>query len=284
MALKVGMLNTLEVARETDISYMLTDGIEEVFLHKRECENPLEIGEQVEVFLYFDNQKRVTATTKDPYVDTVNAAFCDVVDVNPRLGAFLNIGTSKDLLLSRDDLPFKKSEWPKIGAKVFVKMKVSKNQMTAKIIPRYEIMNYLKPHTDLIEGECYEAYVIYFAEEGIVLSTLEGHNIFVYHKHLRKEYTLGELVKVRIINVKTNYQYNGTLIKQKELLITDDAVIIKEYLEKHNGVMEITDKSDPKVIFDTFKMSKSAFKRAIGSLYKEKIITLEADSIHLNRD
>ena len=284
MSVNVGKVNKLKVLRETEISYMLTDGNEEVFLHKREVDIPLELEEEIEVFIYFDNQKRKTATMKSPYVDTVRAAFCDVVDVNRRLGVFLNIGTAKDLLLSRDDLPFKKSEWPQVGSKIFVRMRVSKNQMTAKIIPRYDIPKYLKPDTELIEGEHYDAYVVFFAEEGIVLTTLEGHNIFVYHKNLRKDYHLGELVNVKITNIKTGFQYNGTLIKQKELLISEDAQIIKSYLESNNGIMTITDKSEPSLIYDTFKMSKSAFKRAIGSLYKEKIITLKEGEVILNNN
>lgn len=284
MALKVGMINTLKVLRETDISYMLTDGIEEVFLHKRETDIPLELESEVEVFVYFDNERRKTATMKTPYVDTSNAAFVEVVDVKKRLGAFVHIGTAKDLLLSRDDLPFKYEQWPQVGSMVFVKMKVSKNQMTAKPVPRFEIPKYLQPQTDLMEGYFYDAYVIYFAEEGIVLSTLEGHNIFVYHKHLRKTYYLGEKVNVKITNIKTGFQYNGTLIQQKELLMSEDALIIKDYLEEHGGTMYITDKSDPEVIYDTFKMSKSAFKRAIGSLYKDKVVKLESDRVSLNRD
>lgn len=284
MSLKVGMMNTLEVDRETDISFILTDGYEEVFLHKRQATKELEAKEKVDVFLYFDNQKRITATMNQPIIDTVNPAFLEVVDVNPRLGAFLGIGIQKDLLLSRDDLPVKKSQWPKKGDKILARIKVSKNQLSAKIINRYDIQKYIKPDYELEKDTEYEAIILFFADEGIVLATPDGHLIFVYNKHVRKEYRLGEIINVKVIHIKPNYQYNGTLIEQKELMIDDDSTIILNYLEKNNGLMDITDKSNPDLILRTFKMSKSAFKRALGKLYKEKRVILHKDYTELIKE
>lgn len=278
MPLQMGKMNNLEVIRETEFSYILSDGENTAFLHKKQAANELEAGEKVDVFLYFDNQKRVTATMKKPIVDTKNPAFCEVVGVNQRLGVFLNIGIAKDLLLSRDDLPFKKKEWPKEGDMMFIKMKINKNQLTAKIVPRYDIRKYLTPKTELIEGESYKAYCVFIAEEGVVFSTFEGHYIFVYFKHVRKDYRLGEEAKVRITLAKIDKKYNGTLVEQKELMLTQDAQTVKEYLEAHDGCMPFNDKSTPEDIKEHFHMSKAAFKRALGTLYKEKVVILKADS------
>lgn len=284
MSLKIGMINTLEVERETEISYILTDGYEEAFLHKRQATKPLEEKEKVEVFLYFDNQKRITATMNKPIVDTVTPAFLEVVDVNPRLGVFLNMGIQKDLLLSRDDLPYKKSQWPQKGDFILSRIKVSKNQLSSKIINRYDMHKYIKPDYELEKDQSYQAIILFFADEGIVLSTKEGHLIFVYNKHIRNEYRLGEVISVKIINIKPNYQYNGTLIEQKELMIDDDSKRILDYLEQNDGLMNITDKSDPALILRTFNMSKSAFKRALGKLYKEKLVKLHKDYTELSKD
>ena len=281
MALVMGDYNNLTVIREADFSYILSDGITEVFLHKRQTTKELTIDEEIEVFLYFDNQKRITATMKKPYVDKETPNFLKVVGVNSRLGVFLDVGLIKDLLLSRDDLPFIKKEWPAVGDTIFVRLRVSKNQLTAKIIPRYSIREYLTPTTELIEGENYDAYCIYKAEEGVVFTTKEGHNIFVYFKHLRQSYRIGEKAYVKIINTKLDYKYNGTLIDQKEIMLTKDAAIIKKYLESHKGVMTLTDKSTPEEIDEVFKMSKAAFKRALGTLYKEKVVLLELGTTRL---
>lgn len=281
MALAMGKFNELQVIRETDFSYILSDGETEVFLHKNQANKELEMDEMVSVFLYFDNQRRITATMNEPTVDLKTPAFVKVVGVNPHLGVFLDIGLIKDLLLSRDDLPFKKKEWPQIGDTLFVKMKATKNQLTAKLITRYDIRKYLEPKTELIEGEFYSAYCVFIAEEGVVFTTKEGHYIFVYYKHMRKTYRLGEKASVKITLAKVDKKYNGTLIDQKELMLTKDALTIKEYLEKHDGEMSITDKSSPDEINELFNMSKAAFKRAIGTLYKEKLVSLSSDKTTL---
>lgn len=281
MKLKIGELNTLEVLRETEFAFMLGTEEQEIFLHKKQINGELEIGQNVEVFLYFDNQKRVTATMTKPIVGKYDPAFLDVVDVNYRLGIFLDMGLVKDLLLSRDDLPFVRKEWPQKGDKLFVRLRSSKNQLTAKFVPRYEINNTLRPTSVLEVGEEYEAYNVYKTEEGNIFFTEEGHNIYVYFKHMRKEYRLGEKETIKITIDKGNFQYSGMIIKQKEIVISDDALIIKTFLEKNNGVMEYTDKSSADDITAQFHMSKSAFKRALGSLYKQGVVLLEKDKTSL---
>lgn len=280
--IKMGQKNTLEVLRVADIAYVLTDEIEEIFLHKKQTTQELEEGDKVEVFVYFDNLKRKTATMTIPKLDIDTPAFCEVVDVKPNLGAFLDVGLIKDLLLSRDDMPHLKARWPQKGDKLFIRMKVSRNQMTAKVIPRFETMQYLPPTRDLEIGDKVDAHVIYFTEEGMVLLSEEGHNVFVFAKHYRGEYRLGQCAEVKIINIRPDMTYNGTLIEQKEIMMSTDANSIVEYLEKHDGVMEITDKSSPEAIMETFNMSKGAFKRALGSLYKSKTVMIESTRVTLN--
>jgi len=284
MRLKMGDYNTLEVLKETDIAYTLSNGDEEIFLHKKQATRKLEDGEQVEVFLYFDNQKRITATMNKPILDQDTPAFAEVVGQNFRLGVFLDVGLIKDLLLSRDDMPFIRKEWPKEGDKLFVRMRVSKNQLTAKIIPRYEIASYLKPDTNLEVGEKYEAYNVYKTEEGNVFFTEQGHYIYVYFKHMRRNYRLGEKAEIKITIDKENYKYNGTLIEQKELMIDKDSQYLINYMKSNRGEMPYGDKSSADKITEVFNMSKKSFKRALGTLYKEKLVVLEPERTTLVKD
>ncbi|AIO19497.1 hypothetical protein KQ51_01621 [Candidatus Izimaplasma bacterium HR1] len=281
MNLIMGDYNTLTVLRETEFAYMLGNEETEIFLHKKQITRELEDGENVEVFLYYDNQKRITATMTKPIVDLDNPGFLDVVDVNHRLGIFLNMGLIKDLLLSRDDLPFIRNEWPQKGDRLFVRLRVSKNQLTAKFVPRFDINKYLKATEDLEVGKEYVAFNVYKTEEGNIFFTEEGHSIYVYFKHMRKEYRLGEKETIKVSIDKGNYQYSGTINKQKEIIISADALIIKKYLEENDGVMEYTDKSSSDDISIVFHMSKSAFKRALGSLYKQGLVLLEKDKTSL---
>lgn len=275
MYIQMGDYTNLEVLRETEISYILGDESTEIFLHKRQATRELEVGETIEVFLYYDNQKRITATMYKPSIDLKHPGFCEVVDQNFRLGVFLNIGLPKDLLLSRDDLPHMKREWPKVGDKLFVRMRASRNQLTAKVIPRYEIPKYIKPSTELEVGKKVLAYNVYKTEEGQIFYTEEGHRIYVYFKHLRKSYRLGEQAEIKIMIAKGNNDYSGSIIEQKELMITKDSEYILNYLRSNNGTMPYGDKSTAEEIQQRFNMSKSAFKRALGTLYKNNQIELK---------
>ncbi len=281
MELKLGDYNTLTVLRETPYSYILTNGEDEVFLHKKQTIGTLNVADDVDVFLYYDNQKRVTATMHKPILDQDTPNFAKVVGVHRKLGVFLDMGLRKDLLLSIDDLPPLLEEWPQEGDEIFVKIKVSANQLTAKRINRFEIQDYLTPEEPLKEGDEVEGIKTYQAEEGAVFITKEGHRMFVYGKHMRKKYRLGETATMTITIDKGDYHYNATMIEQKELMLEDDAMRILKYLEEHDGVMAFTDKSSPKAIKDTFHMSKSAFKRALGTLYKARKVDLEKDQTRL---
>lgn len=281
MEVKMGDYNQLKVLRVTDFAYVLGDETKEVFLHKRQAHGDLEVGSEITVFLYYDNQKRITATMNKPIIDQYHAAFVEVVDINFHLGAFLQIGIQKDLLLSRDDLPHLKKEWPQKGDLIFATLRTSKNQLTAKMISRYQMKEYLVPKEPLIVGEKYEAYNVYKTEEGNVFFTKEGHYIYVYFKHMRKTYRLGEKEMIKITIEKENFEYNGTINEQKELMLDDDAGRIVSYMQRHHGVMPYTDKSDAEDINTVFHMSKGAFKRAIGTLYKQKMIQLDEDKTTL---
>jgi predicted RNA-binding protein (virulence factor B family) len=284
MELKMGDYNHLTVLRETPFAYIVTNGHEEVFLHKRQVVGDIKPKDEVTVFLYYDNQKRITATMNKPILDQTTPNFAKVVSVNFNLGAFLDIGLKKDLLLSKDDLPFLKKEWPEEGDEIFALVKASQNQLTAKLVSRYDVKDYLKPEKELEVGSKVSAIKIYSAEEGSVFITKEGHYIFVYIKHMRKTYRIGEQADITITIVKPGYDYNGTLIEQKEIMLDYDAKFIHEYLEKNDGFMPYTDKTNPKVIRDIFHMSKSAFKRALGTLYKRQLVTLESDGTRLVKD
>ena len=86
---------------------------------KEESETPLKIGDFVDGFVFIDQTKSMTVTLKKPLIDTYRAALVEVVEVKEGLGVFVNIGLSKDMLVSKDDLPFMKKEWPEKGDHLF---------------------------------------------------------------------------------------------------------------------------------------------------------------------
>jgi len=275
--MNLGTYNELEIVRISDIAYILSDGDNEIFLHKKEALKDYVAGDKITVFIYVDNENRPTASTKRPFVTIDSAAFLEVVLVNHEYGVFLSNGLVKDLLLSKDDLPLTIQSWPMVGDQVYVTMKVKKDQLFAKIVGRKLIQPQLQPTEILEAGTNYEAVVLFFMVEGLVCFTKKGHEIFVHYNNTRTKYRLGEAVNVRILKQNDNGEYVGTLIQQKELMMEDDSKILLSYLENHSGQMRFTDQSSPEDIQAAFHMSKSAFKRALGTLYKAGIVELKND-------
>jgi predicted RNA-binding protein (virulence factor B family) len=281
--MKLGKINQLEVKREADISYILTDGFEEIFLHKKEAEKPYESGEIIDVFLYDDNQGRITASTRPPSLTVGEVRLLEVVEVKEKYGVWLNYGMVKDLLLSKDDLPKNLSLWPLPKDKLYVTMKVTGNRLFAQVLSRYELKNSLEPQEDLPEKEVVTAYLQFFIDAGIVLYTAEGHEIFVHKNNYREKYRLGQELNVKIIAKNDQGNYSGSMIEQKELMINKDADIIYEYLEAHGGFMTLTDKSSPEIIQGVFHMSKAAYKRALGHLKAQGKVELNPDNTKIKK-
>ncbi|QWB99375.1 DNA-binding protein [Mycoplasmatota bacterium] len=269
----LGRINTLRVLRETDISYLLTDGLDEVFLHKKEALKAYEDHEEIDVYVYKDNEGRLTASTRTPKLMIGGFAKLEVVGMHPKLGVFLDYGMVKDLLLSLDDLPGSNDLWPQMGDELFVTMKESKDRLFAHIPSRNELGDRFKDLERKDDIEEVSVIIMYHLDNGVVGFSDQGHEVFIHRNNFRNRLRVGQRIDVDIIK-KNDTNYSGKLIEQKEIIIDEDAEIIIDYLKKNKGVMKFTDKSDPEIISNVFHMSKSAFKRALGRLYKEGRVEL----------
>lgn len=282
MNLKIGEINTLVVKKRTDLGYMLTnDCDDEVLLHFKQTLKELKVGETIDVFILLDSKKRVTATCEIPFIRVGLPGFVKVTNIVADLGVFIDNNVLKDTLISRDDLPINNKIWPIIGDTVLCKLKSTPTQLIAKLVLPEEAKGLFNSTNSLKKKEKVKALVLKNGVEGINLITLNGHNIFVYYKHKRRDYRIGEQVLVTIINVGENNNYNGTLLKAKIPLMLEDANIILNYLKDNNGVMDITTATDVQTIKETFKMSKASFKRALSNLYKKRKIEFKDDKTFL---
>ena len=276
----IGKISNFRVLRETNLGYILEDiDGNEYFLHHNECDGKhLHFNDNVDAFLYVDKQKRVAATLYKPFVTTKKASFCEVVGESDS-GVYLNIGISKDILFSKDSYVEKYA--PKIGDLLLGNLKYRSGNLYFRLLNKDEIIA-LNKGDKLEEGNKYLAYVYRIAEAGVNFVTKDFNVIFVHKTNIRKTLHLGEGVEVKITKVNET-DYTGTTIEQKEIERLSDADIILNYLNEHNGVMNYGDKTDPMIIDHVFKMSKSAFKRALGKLYKDGLIILEDKKTILKR-
>lgn len=281
MLLKIGDIDTYQVVKQTDIAYTLktlsNDDIE-IFLHFNQTTSPLNVGDKVQAFLYYDQKKRLCATTEEPLITVNKPNFCKVVAKRDGAGLFLNMGIAKDILLSSDYLPINDHSWPQVDEEVPCIVKIKTDQLIAKIVTHDEIQETKK----LEVGTSVDAIVYKLGADGINALTKDWNSIFIHKSLLRKKYHLGEAINVKIININERETYNGSTIPNKEIARLDDADVILRYLKMHGGSIPLGDKSTPEEITKYFPLSKSAFKRAIGNLYRNKLITIKENLITLN--
>lgn len=267
---EAGRTYLAKIIRKTDIGYMVKVFEDEIFLHKNQTpkDRILKDNEEVSVFIYYDNKRRISATMENSLIELGEKKWLTVSGVNLNIGVFINIGISKDILLSKDFLPYDLSLWPKEGDRLFIELKAKKDQLVAKSVNKFD----LPKTTEKLEmGSNISAVVMRIFDEGITLYTDNLSVIFVHKTQYREHVHLGETVNAEIISVSSN-GYTASLNPHKENLIKDDADAILLYLSNHLGRMSFNTDSSPEEISLVFKMSKKAFKRALGHLYKARII------------
>lgn len=274
--LQAGITVTLNVSRQIDFGWFLSNGEEEVFLHDHEVAGEISEGDDVEVFLYFDSKGRLSSTMTIPEITIDSYGWAKVVDVNPSLGVFVDIGIQKDMLVSMDDLPLHTDVWPEIDDQLYVTLKEGKNnRLYAKMATEDVINEMTEPAGQELFNKNITATVYRVIVEGSHIITLQGIKGFIHRSERKREPRLGETVIGRVIAVKEDGTVNVSLLPRKQEAMDEDAETIYRYMESRGGAMPYWDKSFSEDITARFHMSKSAFKRALGKLMKEQKVYQE---------
>lgn len=270
MNLPLGTIQKMHVLRKIDTGYVLAQGEAEALLHHNETDNELKENQEVEVFLYNDKKGNITATTKLPTVLIGKYDWAEVIDVVPKLGAFVNIGIAKEMLVDNDALPPFRSIWPKIGDKLLVTLDLDyKQRLIGQLATGETIAEMFVVAPEELLSKKIEGNVYYSSREGTEIITDDGYRGFIHHTERMTEPRLGERVRGRVIDVKDDGTINVSLRPLKKDSIPLDAENILQHLTANGGVIPFSDKSDPEDIRGTFNTSKAAFKRALGNLMKQ---------------
>jgi predicted RNA-binding protein (virulence factor B family) len=271
-----GSVVTLRVKKKVPYGYWLTNGKEEVFLQGKEATKELVVNEAVEVFVFRDRQERLAATMTMPKVTNERYDWVEVVEVVPKLGVFVNIGISKDVLVSIDDLPPLKELWPQLGDQLYCSLKTDKRGRLLAKLATEEVMNSIAVRATETEfNKNIRGRIYRLIKAGSFMISDVGYLGFIHESERREEPRLGQFVEGRIIGVKEDGTVNVSLLPRKHESIDEDAEKIYQYMESRGGAMPYSDKSDPDDIQARFNMSKAAFKRALGRLMKENKVYQE---------
>ncbi|MDQ1912872.1 S1-like domain-containing RNA-binding protein [Paenibacillus sp. GD4] len=292
MRLEAGTFVKLEIAREVSPhGYFLSTGDHDVLLHYSETVGEVQVGDQVEVFLFYDTEDRLAATMKKPLVTLGEVALLEVVDLHPRFGCFLEMGLGRNLLLPFKELPELHELRPQVGDKVFIKLAHDRQgRLVAKVAGEEELRPLCFPAPASWRNKWVDARVYKPLQMGTFVvcdGGVVGFGVIgMIHASERTQLLrLGEAVKVRVSFVREDGNVNLTMRQAKEHGRGDDADKLLAFLrERPNGAMPYSDETPADLISQRFGISKSAFKRAMGKLIKEGLVYQEGSWTYLKQD
>ncbi len=274
--MSIGQTYQLNVVKIVDFgAYLDAKDLGEVLLPRKHAPRDLAVGDSVTVFLYLDSEDRPVATTQKPKAKVGEFAYLRVVDTS-RVGAFLDWGLDKDVLV-----PFGEQHRPmETGHSYLVYLYLDK--LDGRIAASSKIDKFLvdgKPH-HFKPQQVVDLIIANSTELGYKAIINNSHWGVLYKGEVFQRLSFGQSKKGFIKHIRPDGKIDLTLQGGKE---TRDKYIkiIENYLDKHNGFAPVHDKSDPQLISDLFGMSKKAFKKTIGGLYKQQIISIEKDGIRL---
>lgn len=274
--IKIGEYNTLDILRESEQGLYLADADgNEVLLPNRYVPEEFKIWEQIDVFVYLDNEERPVAVTDEPFVTVNNFAMLRCNQVTQH-GAFLDWGMVKELFCPFREQAFKMKAggWYLIFCYLDNESgRLVASSKTNSFLDNKELTVQQFDEVDLI--------VSHPSELGMNVIVNKEHHGLIYKDDIYKELSVGDKLKGIVKKVRHDNKLDITLGQIGYRNIEPNAEKILHTLEDSEGFLPLTDKSNPDQIKDELEMSKKSFKKAIGTLYKQRLITIESDGIRL---
>lgn len=231
----------------------------------------------MEVFVYKDSEDRPVATTLRPYALLEEFAALEVVDVAP-FGAFLDWGLEKHLLVPKSEM-----QEPMVVGKKYV-VKVVMDYKTERIVGVSKLGAFVRTDAEYDSGDEVTALVVGVTDIGYKLLVDESYWGLMYENEVFSSIKQGDSITCYVKKVRDDGKLDIVLRRPGRSTQEGDAALILEKLNEAGGSMAISDKTDPETIKATFGLSKKAFKRAIGTLYKQKLIVIEPNNIRITTD
>ena len=275
--IELGKFQELIVVKQTDFGVFLNTptGAEQdkILLPKAHVPQGRQLKDVLNVFVYKDSEDRPIATTLEPDITLGGVARLYVKEVTP-IGAFLEWGLSKDLFL-----PFKEQLYPvKEGDAVLVTLYIDKSKrLCASMKGLYDLLSKDSPYQkdQMVTGRVYE-----FSDNfGAFVAVDDRFSARIPNSEDHSFLKIGDVIEAKVTAVKPDGKLDLTLREKAYIQMDTDAEKILELLDSYAGVLPFSEKASPEVIKRETGLSKAAFKRAIGHLYKERKITLDGGKI-----
>ncbi len=276
--MELGKYNTLTIVRHTSVGFFLEDeNGDDVLLPVKWVPEGAKEGDEVEVFIYLDSEERPIATTMKPKAIVGEFAFLKAKQVTS-IGAFMDWGLEKDLFV-----PFIEQEGRMQEGQWYI-VYVYVDKMTDRITGSAKIESFVEKRDIMLKPD-QEVKLL------IGKQTPLGYNVIVdnqymgliYENEIFKNVTTGDRTTGYVKNIREDDKIDIILQKPGYAAVEPNAQKILDILKSHDGYLDLNDKSDPDEISRRLEMSKKTFKKAIGGLFRQKLIVIEDDGVRLVR-
>ena len=274
--IKIGDYNTLEIIRETEQGLYLADEEgNEVLLPNRYIPEAFKIWEKLEVFVYLDNEERPVAVTDKPHIKVGEFAVLRCSQVSD-YGAFLDWGLLKELFCPFKEQAFKMKRGGWYLVYCYVDEKTGRLAASSKT-------NHFLSNKELTVQQFDEVDIIVSHPSDIGMNVIVNniHSGLIFKDDIFQDLSIGDRLKGIVKKVRPDNKLDISLGQIGYRNIEPNADAIMHELEDNGGYLNLTDKSDPETIKEVLQMSKKNFKKAVGSLYKQRLIEIKDDGIYL---
>lgn len=275
--IKLGEYNRMTVVKKVDFGMYLDGGDEgEILLPERYVPEGCNVGDELEVFVYLDNEERPVATTQTPLAKVGDFAFLEVAWVN-EYGAFLNWGLMKDLFC-----PFREQKMRMERGKGYI-VHVHLDKESYRIVASAKVERYFDDAPPAYKsGNEVDLLVWQKTELGFKVIIDNRYPGLVYKDRIFKEIRTGDRMKGYIDIVRPDGKIDVSLQPTGRKMTAEFSETLLRYIQDNGGVCRFTDKSAAEDIYQEFQVSKKNFKKAVGDLYKRRLITIHEDCIAIS--
>lgn len=276
--IELGKRQKLFIINTTDFGVYLNDEAGKkdgsILLPRKQVPKNSKVGDEIEVFVYRDSSDRLIATTNIPYLSVGEKAMLRVVQIT-KIGAFLDWGLEKDLLL-----PFKEQTTEvKEGKEYLVSLYIDKSERLCATMKLYTLLETDSPYkkNDLVKGHVYEVNKRF----GVFVAVDDKYMGMIPKAELFQKLHVGDEIQTRVLKVREDGKLDLSTRQKAYRQMDKDSEYILQKIRENEGFLPLHDKSDPELIQEKLEMSKNAFKRAIGKLWKEHKITILENGIEI---
>lgn len=274
--MKLGEYQELYYKKKVDFGVYLAETMTDdaqVLLPMKQVPENARMGGKIRVFLYKDSRDRLIATTNDPKL-TLGGYVPLVVREVGKIGAFLDWGLEKDLFLPYKEMVGRVEQ----GDEVLVTLYIDKSsRLCASMRGLYDLLDKDSPYHkgDTVTGRVYE-----FSDNfGTFVAVDDRYSARIANSEDHSFLRVGDVIEAKVLGVKPDGKLDLTMREKAYIQMDADAVKLMELIDSYAGVLPFTEKASPEVIKRETGLSKAAFKRAVGRLYKERKIILEGGKI-----